>query len=136
LNTEYRRRHHDATARQAADDCSDDRRSDLKAGAAFWSELLGLEVHGIEDPFAFLSAAEDRKIAIWLQKVDPTKTLKNRCHLDFVAGDLEAAEGRIVELGGSLGSRSSWGEFHWRTCQDPDGNEFDVMQAQSNAAAP
>lgn len=105
--------------------------SDLEAAARFWSELLGLEVQGIIDPFAFLSAAVDRKVAIWLQKVDESKAGKNRCHLDFVVADLETAEMRVVELGGSLGERHTWQEFMWRTCHDPDGNEFDVMQAQN-----
>ncbi len=86
---------------------------------------------GITDPFAFLSAAEDRRVAIWLQKVPEAKAAKNRCHLDFVADDLVATEKRVVELGGTLGARNTWQDFLWRTCHDPDGNEFDVMQAQN-----
>ena len=105
--------------------------SDLEASAGFYSELLGLEVLGIIDPFAFLGAAEDRKVAIWLQRVPEEKAGKNRCHLDFVVRDLEALEERVVELGGSLGERQTWQDFLWRTCLDPDGNEFDVMRAQN-----
>jgi len=105
--------------------------SDLEASAQFYSELLGLEVMGIIDPFAFLSAAEDRKVAIWLQKVPEEKVGKNRCHLDFVVKDLEGLERRVVDLGGSLGERQTWQDFMWRTCHDPEGNEFDVMQAQN-----
>ncbi len=105
--------------------------SDLEVSARFWSELLGLKVLGITDPFAFLSAAEDRRVAIWLQKVPEAKAAKNRCHLDFVADDLVATEKRVVELGGTLGARNTWQDFLWRTCHDPDGNEFDVMQAQN-----
>jgi len=105
--------------------------SDLAVSAEFWSRLLHLEVKGIIDQFAFLSAAPDRKVAIWLQRVDEPKTGKNAAHLDFVAQDLEAAEKRVVELGGTLGERSTWQDFLWRTCRDPDGNEFDIMQAQS-----
>lgn len=104
--------------------------SDLEAAAKFYSELLELEVMGIIDPFAFLSAAADRKVAIWLQKVPEVKAGKNRCHLDFVSNDLESTERRVVDLGGSLGDRQTWQEYLWRTCLDPDGNEFDVMQAQ------
>ena len=76
--------------------------SDLEAASQFWSQLLGVEVLGIHEPFAFLGTAENRKIAIWLQQVEEVKTVKNRCHLDFVASDLEAAEKKVVELGGSL----------------------------------
>lgn len=105
--------------------------SDLEAASKFWSELLGVEVLGIHEPFAFLGTAEDRKIAIWLQLVPEVKTTKSRCHLDFVAADLEAAEKKVVGLGGSLGNRSSWQQYQWRTCLDPDGNEFDIMQAEN-----
>jgi len=105
--------------------------SDLEAASQFWSQLLGVEVLGIHEPFAFLGTAEDRKISIWLQLVDDEKVGKNRCHLDFVASDLEAAEKKVVDLGGSLGSRSSWQQYNWRTCLDPDGNEFDIMQAEN-----
>ncbi len=105
--------------------------SDLELAAQFYSNLLDLEVRGIIDPFAFLSAAEDRKVAIWLQKVPEEKAGKNRCHLDFVSNDLETTERRVTELGGSLGDRQTWQDHKWRTCRDPDGNEFDVMQAQN-----
>ena len=104
--------------------------SDLEAASQFWSQLLDVEVLGIHEPFAFLGTAEDRKVAIWLQLVPEAKTVKNRCHLDFVSSDLEASEKKVVELGGSLGARSSWQQFNWRTCLDPDGNEFDIMQAE------
>ncbi len=104
--------------------------SDLEAASRFWSELLEVELLGIHEPFAFLGTAEGRKISIWLQLVDEEKAGKNRCHLDFVASDLEAAEKKVVALGGSLGDRSSWQQYKWRTCLDPDGNEFDIMQAE------
>lgn len=104
---------------------------DLEGTARFWSELFNMEIAGIEEPFAFLSPTGDRKVSIWLQKVPESKSVKNRVHLDFAASDLEAIERKVVELGGSLGDRSSWHDFSWRTCLDPEGNEFDVMQAQS-----
>lgn len=103
---------------------------DLESTARFWSELFNMEIAGIEEPFAFLSPAGDRKVSIWLQKVPETKAGKNRVHLDFAVHDLEATERKVVELGGSLGDKASWHDFSWRTCLDPEGNEFDVMQAQ------
>ena len=106
--------------------------SDLEAATEFWLQLLDLEVAGIQEPYAFLNAAEGRKIAIWLQQVPEAKAGKNRCHLAFVAGDLEAAEQRVRDLGGSVGEQHTWQDFLWRTCQDPDGNEFDIMQAQNS----
>ena len=95
----------------------------------FYSELLGLENLGQQEHFGFLGYAPDRKVAIWLQEVPEAKTVKNRVHLDFAVPDLPAAESRVVELGGSLGARQEWQGYEWRTCMDPEGNEFDIMQA-------
>lgn len=93
----------------------------------FWSELLGVENRGKHGPFGFLAPAPGRKISIWLQEVPEDKVVKNRVHMDFVVPDLEATESRIVALGGSLGGRQEWEGYRWRTCMDPEGNEFDVM---------
>jgi len=103
--------------------------TDLEAQAMFWSELLGVEVNGIMEPFAFIEPAPGRKIDLWLQRVPEEKAGKNRVHLDFAVPDLAATERRVVELGGSLGDRHEWGKYRWRICRDPEGNEFDIMQA-------
>lgn len=103
--------------------------NDLEATTRFWSEMFQLEAT-TEEPFSFLAPADGRKVSIWLQRVPETKATKNRVHLDFVVADLEAAERRVVELGGSLGERQTWQAFEWRTCHDPEGNEFDIMQAE------
>jgi predicted enzyme related to lactoylglutathione lyase len=95
----------------------------------FWSELLGIENQGRQEHFGFLGHAPGGNVAIWLQEVPETKTVKNRVHLDLAVPDLEAAEERIVALGGSLGARQQWQGYEWRTCLDPEGNEFDVMRA-------
>lgn len=97
--------------------------------ASWWAELLGVEVSSSDDQYAFLTHAPDRKTTVWFQKVDETKTVKNRVHLDFAVPDLEATERRIVDAGGSLGSRHIWNGYEWTTCLDPEGNEFDVMRA-------
>ena len=97
----------------------------------FWSSLLGVEDSWYDEPFGFLSPPSTRKVSIWFQEVPEVKTVKNRVHLDFVVPDLEAAERRIEELGGSLGERHRWKDFEWRTCMDPEGNEFDVMRAST-----
>jgi predicted enzyme related to lactoylglutathione lyase len=49
----------------------------------------------------------------------------------MAVADLDAALERIVTLGGTVGDEQSWNEFVWRTCADPEGNLFDVMQAQN-----
>ena len=109
--------------------------ADLEGMAAFWADLLGVE-HQIHEPFAFLAPTEGRRATIWLQRVPEERVGKNRLHLDFVVADLAGACRRVESLGGSLGSESSWLHFHWRTCMDPEGNEFDIMQAETSEDSP
>ena len=101
--------------------------------AAWWAELLGVTVTHSDEQFAFLGYAPDRKTTIWFQRVPENKAGKNRVHLDFAVPDLEATCERITALGGAIGEAQSWNEFHWRTCRDPEGNEFDVMQTPGDA---
>lgn len=102
--------------------------NDLEIQFDFWTELLGLEGE-IDEPFGFIPAPEGGSCAIWLQRVSEVSAGKNRLHLDFVVGDLPATENRIRELGGAVGDMQRWRTFIWRTCADPEGNLFDVMQA-------
>ena len=97
--------------------------------SAWWAELLGVEVSSADDDYAFLSYAPDRKTTVWFQRVPEQKSAKNRVHLDFAVPDLEATERRIAEMGGTIGEQHSWKDVVWRTFQDPEGNEFDVMRA-------
>jgi predicted enzyme related to lactoylglutathione lyase len=106
--------------------------NDLESQAEFWSTLLGVEVVEITPEFAFLAYAPDRKTTVWLQRVPEQKQGKNRVHLDFAVPDLPAAERRVVALGGSLGDLQEWEGYVWRTCHDPEGNEFDVMAMPTN----
>jgi predicted enzyme related to lactoylglutathione lyase len=107
--------------------------NDLEAMTAFWGGLLDVETQ-IHDQFGFLAHAIDRKVTIWLQKVDEPKVGKNRVHLDFAVPDLDAALERVIELGGTVGDEQTWQGFSWRTCADPEGNVFDIMQAQTPAS--
>ena len=104
--------------------------NDLDAQFAFWTEFLELEGE-IHEPFGFIPAPEGRTGAIWLQRVPEARSGKNRLHLDFVVADLDAAERRVESLGGSIHSMHLWQDFAWRTCADPEGNLFDVMQSQT-----
>lgn len=106
--------------------------NDLQAMTRFWSELLGVASQ-IHEPFGFLAHPEDRRVTLWLQRVPEPRVGKNRVHLDLVAADLDATLRRIEELGGSVGEEHGWEGFVWRTCTDPEGNVFDVMQAADPA---
>lgn len=67
---------------------------------------------------------------MWLQQVPEERVGKNRMPLDFVVGDLDAALQRVTALGGGVDERHEWEGFVWDVCTDPEGNVFDIMQAQ------
>jgi predicted enzyme related to lactoylglutathione lyase len=99
--------------------------------AGFWSALLETPVGETLDEgrFVFLEG-NDALPTICFQRVPEGKTVKNRMHLDFQVEDLEAATARIGELGGSwTGGEHTLDTFVWRTCADPEGNEFDITIA-------
>ena len=103
--------------------------ADLGGMTRFWGQLLDVEFNVVE-PFGFLAHAADRKVTLWLQRVPEASTGKNRLHLDLVVSDLEAALERVHTLGGGVLDRREWQGFVWNTCTDPEGNVFDIMQAQ------
>ena len=108
--------------------------ADPSALSRFWADLLGVEISHESEQWVFLAHAPDRKVTLWFQRVPEPKVGKNRVHVDFGVLNLEAAEERVVELGGTLGERHTWQRFEWRTCFDPEGNEFDIARVVQDAA--
>jgi predicted enzyme related to lactoylglutathione lyase len=99
--------------------------------AAFWSTLLETPIGETMDDgrFVFLVGSESLP-TICFQRVPEGKSVKNRMHLDFQVGDLDAATARVEELGGSWsGAEHRLDTFTWRTVADPEGNEFDITTA-------
>ena len=107
--------------------------NDLETMTAFWGDLLGVEFQ-IAEPFGFLGHTPDRKVTLWLQRVPEPPVGKNRLHLDFAVADLDASLDLVRSLGGEVGEEHSWREYLWRTCSDPEGNLFDIMQATEQPA--
>lgn len=102
---------------------------DLEAMLSFWSALLDVEGE-LHEPFGFIQHLEGG-VSVWLQRVPEPRSGKNRLHLDLIVGDLATIERRVEQLGGGLVGIHEWQGFRWRTCSDPEGNLFDVMQAES-----
>jgi predicted enzyme related to lactoylglutathione lyase len=94
----------------------------------FWEAALGWSSHRINDQFVALRAPADRAVGfdILFQRVPEPKTSKNRAHIDFDAGDMEAEVARLVGLGGKVVAEHSLGDFQWTIVADPEGNEFCV----------
>ena len=94
----------------------------------FWEAMLGWSSRRINEQFVALRPPPDSDVsfAILFQQVPEPKVVKNRAHIDFDAGDVEAEVERLVGLGGSVVARHNLGDFRWTIVADPEGNEFCV----------
>ncbi len=100
--------------------------SDYEKEKAFWSALLGVGVAREVPGFCWLQPQHRDGVSVALQQVpDPTPG-RNRLHLDTAVEDLDSAQARIVELGGSHLEDHEIMEFRWKVMADPEGNEFCV----------
>jgi predicted enzyme related to lactoylglutathione lyase len=98
---------------------------DIEREQAFWSELLGVGVaRAFPGFFVWLEPQHPGGVSVALQKVEAPKSGRNRVHLDTGVDDLDAAQARIEELGGSLVETHDMVGFQWRVMADPEGNEF------------
>jgi len=98
---------------------------DLERAKAFWTEVLGVGVnHEVEPFFAWLAPQEGSKVNVALQVVADEKVGRNRVHIDSFVPELDAAQRRIEELGGTHVEDHEIAGFRWRIMADPDGNEF------------
>jgi hypothetical protein len=96
--------------------------------AAFWSNVLDRSIdEGSSDAFASIGGADTRRSepAWYFNKVDESRTAKNRLHLDFVDPD-PAAVSNLVRLGASVVDQHDWGFHAWTVLEDPEGNVFCV----------
>lgn len=103
--------------------------SDPDRLAAFWSELLGVEVARRSGPwFIWLKPQHDGGISVAFQKVDEPTEGRRRLHLDTYVDDREKAVERAIQLGGNLVEDHTVGEFSWTVLADPEGNEFCIAE--------
>jgi predicted enzyme related to lactoylglutathione lyase len=94
----------------------------------FWEAATGWTSRRINDQFVALRPPDGSGVsfAILFQQVPEPKIVKNRAHVDWDAGDLEAEVERLVALGGSVVAHHNLGDFRWTIVADPEGNEFCV----------
>lgn len=103
--------------------------SDPVTLAAWWAELLGTEVVSESEDFCVVRPPEGRKTIISFQKVPEAKQVKNRAHPDLAVGDKVAAVARAVAMGATQLDDFTWeGGWSWTVLQDPEGNEFCMVQ--------
>jgi predicted enzyme related to lactoylglutathione lyase len=101
--------------------------NDLEMCAKFWSQVLGTDILYQNEKYLRLGHRGKRPTLL-LQKVPERHQEKNRVHIDLDVSDLDAAVGRVQDLGGrKLGQLSEYG-IKWVVMADPDGNEFCLVE--------
>lgn len=107
--------------------------------AQFWKEFLdGEEIHAganlIEVQGAQGTRMAFRRDANATVPSWPRPENSHQVHLDFVVGDLDEAERRIIGLGGRpLETRDASGPFAERSYADPSGHSFTLRLTPETA---
>jgi hypothetical protein len=96
---------------------------------AFWSAVLGLDLHP-EGPgqVAHLTGPTPGH-TIWHARVPEPKTVKHRVHLDVNVASVE----ELTRLGATV---LDAGSFPWTVLADPEGGEFCAFVREGEIAAP
>jgi predicted enzyme related to lactoylglutathione lyase len=104
--------------------------------AAFWSGALGYESVGAAGNYFLLLPPEGQAgPQLLLQSVPEPKAGKNRMHFDIHTPDIELEAARLLELGATRAGQQPLSEHgtSWILMHDPEGNEFCVCDAGSDA---
>lgn len=100
--------------------------------ARFWSALLDREITGTDDDGVItLAAADGAGFAIDIEPTRHPKTLPNRMHFDLTSESADAQEAtvaRALELGASHLDVGQGADAEHVVLQDPEGNEFCVIE--------
>ena len=104
-------------------DCSDPERL-----AEFWAPALGYLNLGTAGNYVALYPDGATGPKLLLQRVEESKTVKNRMHFDIEVTDIEAEAQRLVAIGATRVSDGPCSEHGstWILMSDPEGNEFCV----------
>ena len=102
---------------------------DFEREKAFWMTVLGVDVEReFDGVFCWLAPQHDGGVRLALQKVEEATEGRRRLHLDTTVADLDEAQARIEEVGGSFVEDHEVGGFQWRVMHDPEGNEFCIAR--------
>ncbi len=105
--------------------------TDLGRAARFWSAVLGYaDAGGDSETYRSVLPADGFGVEVLLQRTDDVKHAKNRVHLDLRTRDMEAEVSRVLALGATRQTDRPVEEngWLWHILEDPDGNEFCVLQ--------
>ncbi|MGP4054338.1 VOC family protein [Mycobacterium sp. 4D054] len=102
--------------------------NDVRALAAWWSQVLGWPAEGTDDGDVVLRAPGGVGPDWLFLEVPEGKAVKNRIHFDFTPDDQDAEVERVIALGARRVDIGQ-GEQSWVVLADPEGNEFCILAA-------
>lgn len=107
--------------------------SDLAAGVAFWSAVLGASEERISERSMRIYRRlrlPDSEIRVLMQRTADVKVGKERVHLDIETDDLDAEVRRLEALGATRWNLQQERGFTFWVLRDPWQNEFCVLQPE------
>lgn len=104
---------------------------DPVALGSWWADVLGWAVvNDAPDEFEIRPSA-DVLPGLLFTSVPESKAGKNRLHLDFRPEDQQAEVQRFLRAGARRADIGQ-GDVSWVVLEDPEGNEFCVLQARAS----
>jgi Glyoxalase-like domain len=101
--------------------------TDVARLSQFWAEVLDQPVEpGATDTLAVISVPGLR---LMFHQVPEGKIVKNRLHPDLSGSHYDLDTRRLLELGAVQLRNMQQDGRRWRTFADPEGNEFDLIDA-------
>ncbi len=97
--------------------------------ARFWAAVTDREIINSRPDLARLKSETPGGPVLLFLRVPEGKTVKNRVHIDFTSEDRVAEVERVVGLGATIHSDVKEPGYEWTVLQDPEGNEFCIVQA-------
>jgi hypothetical protein len=110
---------------------------DSLSQAHWWAAVLGQQVSERNVDEYLVRDPSSGGTPLYFMKVPELKTFKNRLHIDIASDDsIQDEVARLIALGGTLvewckGSDTLANPDTWVVMQDPEGNEFCVLNADA-----
>lgn len=103
--------------------------SDPQGLARFWSDVTGREIITPMPDLARLASETPGGPVLLFLHVPEDKTVKDRIHLDLETRDRATEGSRVIALGATFHSEVKGSEHQWTVRQDPERNEFCIIQS-------
>ncbi|GAA4362947.1 VOC family protein [Actinomadura verrucosospora] len=100
--------------------------------AEFWAAVLDQPVLYRSEDEVIVGADPHTYPGLCFLRVDGTKAVKNRLHIDLDPDDQEAEVQRILALGARRVDIGQSADVSWVVLADPEGNEFCVLRPHAS----